>query len=114
MLGATALAVAAACAIALPLTLRAAPEPPPPRILKYTVVRELPHDPRAFTQGLQLDTHENRTIFWESTGMYGQSEVREVRPRPQGCRASVDSWRRSRRAAQHATCEPRALLCSAG
>ena len=49
-----------------------------PKIFTYEIVRELPHDPRAFTQGLQFDRHEGRETFWESTGMYGASQVREV------------------------------------
>lgn len=43
---------------------------------RVRVVRELPHDPEAFTQGL-LWWHG---ALWESTGQYGQSEVRKVDP----------------------------------
>jgi glutamine cyclotransferase len=50
-----------------------------PKLYSYEVVRELPHDPRAFTQGLQFDRHGGREVFWESTGMYGASQVREAR-----------------------------------
>lgn len=45
-----------------------------PELLTYRIVRELPHDPEAFTQGLQYDVActadgSNCTdIFWESTG----------------------------------------------
>lgn len=42
----------------------------------YRVVRKLPHDPGAFTQGLLH--HQGR--FYESTGLYGQSSLREVNP----------------------------------
>jgi hypothetical protein len=49
-----------------------------PRVYSYEVVRELAHDPHAFTQGLQYDVHNGREVFWESTGLYGQSEMREV------------------------------------
>lgn len=48
----------------------------------YEVVRELPHDPGAFTQGLEFSVSNGRDVFWESTGNYGRSQVREVRPRP--------------------------------
>ena len=53
-----------------------------PKLFTYEVVRELPHDPRAFTQGLQFDRHNGKEVFWESTGMYGTSQVREVRCQP--------------------------------
>ena len=56
--------------------------PQQPKLFTYEVVRELPHDPRAFTQGLQFDRHNGKEVFWESTGMYGTSQVREVRCQP--------------------------------
>jgi glutaminyl-peptide cyclotransferase len=40
----------------------------------FDVVAEYPHDPQAFTQGLQW--HEDR--FFESTGQVGNSGIREV------------------------------------
>ncbi len=40
----------------------------------YSVVRELPHDTKAFTQGLQV----HKGMFYESTGGYGTSSVRKV------------------------------------
>lgn len=43
---------------------------------KVRVVRVLPHDPEAFTQGL-LWWHGS---LWESTGQYGHSEVRRLDP----------------------------------
>jgi glutamine cyclotransferase len=43
--------------------------------LSVKVVREYPHDPRAFTQGLLW--HEGK--LYESTGNYGRSSLREVR-----------------------------------
>lgn len=59
-----------------------------PTIYQYEVVESYPHDPDAFTQGLQYDqeckTEPGRTketctdILWESTGMYRQSTVRKV------------------------------------
>jgi glutaminyl-peptide cyclotransferase len=44
--------------------------------LQPELVRVLPHDPAAYTQGLLL--HEGR--LYESTGQYGSSSVREVDP----------------------------------
>jgi glutaminyl-peptide cyclotransferase len=41
-----------------------------------TVVARYPHDTRAFTQGLEL--HDG--VFYESTGLTGQSSVRRVDP----------------------------------
>ena len=52
---------------------RQAPRPPPP-VYSYRVVHRMPHDPRAFTQGLLM--HEGR--LFESTGLYGLSSLREV------------------------------------
>lgn len=43
---------------------------------KVEVIRELPHDPRAFTQGLLWWDGS----LWESTGTYGGSEVRRLDP----------------------------------
>jgi glutaminyl-peptide cyclotransferase len=42
--------------------------------LRVEVVGEHPHDPGAFTQGLVIDGDR----FYESTGEYGRSDVREV------------------------------------
>lgn len=41
----------------------------------YTVVRTYPHDPQAFTQGLQFVDG----IFYEGTGLNGQSTIRKVK-----------------------------------
>lgn len=56
-----------------------------PRVYRFRVLRELPHDHRAFTQGLQFDRICDgegqaacREVFWETTGLNGQSSVREV------------------------------------
>ena len=42
----------------------------------YTITGTLPHDPGAFTQGLVLKDG----VFYESTGLYGQSSLRKVDP----------------------------------
>ncbi|HEX7038773.1 MAG TPA: glutaminyl-peptide cyclotransferase [Trueperaceae bacterium] len=42
--------------------------------LTVDVVRQLPHDPEAFTQGLELDGD----TLYESTGLTGRSSLREV------------------------------------
>lgn len=48
----------------------------PPPSVRYRVLRVLPHDPQAFTQGLVfLDGR-----LFESTGQYGHSAVRELDP----------------------------------
>ncbi|CAB9517837.1 Glutamine cyclotransferase [Seminavis robusta] len=41
----------------------------------YRVVKTLPHDPKAFTQGLTFRP-DNSTILYESTGMYNESVIR--------------------------------------
>ncbi len=63
-----------------------APEPPPtrrpppvpnltpPPVFGYEVVREYPHDPQAFTQGLFF--HDG--FLYESTGLRGESTLRRV------------------------------------
>lgn len=51
---------------------RAAPAPPP--VLGHRVVREFPHDPQAFTQGLFF--HDG--VLYESTGLRGESTLRRV------------------------------------
>ncbi len=45
--------------------------------LRVDVVRALEHDPRAFTQGLEVAGGS----LYESTGRYGESTVRELNPR---------------------------------
>ncbi len=42
--------------------------------LDYELLRQLPHDPEAYTQGLLV--HDGR--LYESTGQYGRSDVRQV------------------------------------
>lgn len=42
--------------------------------LEYELRRQLPHDPEAYTQGLLI--HDG--TFFESTGQYGSSDVRQV------------------------------------
>ena len=51
------------------------PDPPPLRRLAVEVVESYPHDRQAFTQGLLL---EAPGVLLESTGRYGQSELRRV------------------------------------
>src|SRR5688572_3843938 len=58
----------------------AVPEPqaPPvtrPTIYGYEVVRQYPHDPEAFTQGLLF----RDGFLYESTGLTGRSSLRKVR-----------------------------------
>ena len=43
---------------------------------EVSILRALPHDPQAFTQGLAL----RGGLFYESTGLYGRSTVRIVDP----------------------------------
>lgn len=48
-----------------------------PEILSFKILKTFHHDPKAFTQGLFYSSERNGT-FYESTGMWGQSGVREV------------------------------------
>ena len=50
------------------------PEKPDQRI--FRVVKVLPHDPQAFTQGLIYE----EGFLYEGTGQYGQSSLRQVQP----------------------------------
>lgn len=49
---------------------------PAPERLAVRVVRSLPHDRGAFTQGLLFHAGQ----LWESTGQYGRSRVRRIDP----------------------------------
>lgn len=56
-----------------------APKSIPPALSKaprhsYTVVRSFPHDPTAFTQGLEIFNG----VLYESTGLKGRSAVRKI------------------------------------
>ena len=44
-----------------------------PVVISYTVVNEFPHDPAAFTEGLEY----RDGVLYEGTGLYGASEVRK-------------------------------------
>ncbi len=55
------------------------PSRPSPRTveqLRVEVINSYPHDPTAFTQGLEL----HNGVLYEGTGLYGQSEIRTVDP----------------------------------
>ena len=54
----------------------AAPDAPLFDPAEVSILRALPHDPQAFTQGLAL----RGGLFYESTGLYGRSSVRIVDP----------------------------------
>ncbi len=60
-----------ACCLALLLS---ACRPAAAETLTVEVIRELPHDPGAFTQGLELDNG----VLYESTGLVGRSSLRQV------------------------------------
>lgn len=55
----------------------ASPAATAPAPLEWRVVSRRPHDPGAFTQGLQLDALGR---LYESTGLYRRSTLREVDP----------------------------------
>lgn len=66
--------VMGAIAVALSLLLFGCDQGVP--TLEYRIVRQLPHDPQAYTQGLLY--HDG--LFFESTGRHGSSSVRRVDP----------------------------------
>lgn len=45
-----------------------------PSVISYNIVNQYPHDPAAFTEGLEY----NDGFLYEGTGQYGMSEVRKV------------------------------------
>ena len=65
--------------ITRPLPTTAAPSLPRvvQRVNSYTILETIPHDNNAFTQGLTFDP-EDSSLVYESTGLYGQSDVRKV------------------------------------
>ena len=69
------LALAACAEAAPPKQQQETPKAAEPALWGFEVVKEYPHDPEAFTQGLfWLDGH-----LWESTGHVGRSTIRKVR-----------------------------------
>ncbi len=54
-------------------------------VLRPTVLAEVPHDPTAFTQGLQLDG----PALFEGTGLVGRSQLRELDPATGAVRREV-------------------------
>ena len=89
--GARTLASASATATAAPLASPSLPPgaPPGPQVTQYTasaspptgwrLVAEYPHDPSAFTQGLQW----RGSVLYEGTGLNGRSNLRKVHVSPQ-------------------------------
>ena len=65
------------------------------------VLAELPHDPTAFTEGLEIDDG----ILYEGTGLEGRSQLRELDPETGAVRRSV--------AAARGSCSARASRWSA-
>jgi glutaminyl-peptide cyclotransferase len=65
-----------------------APLPAPPRsvpVLRPEIVAELPHDPTAFIQGLEVDGDD----VVEGTGLEGRSQLRELDPATGAVRRAV-------------------------
>jgi glutamine cyclotransferase len=50
-----------------------APAVAPPAIMSYDIINEFPHDPSAFTEGLEY----RDGMLYESTGQYGSSDIRK-------------------------------------
>ena len=45
-----------------------------PAVISYDIVNEYPHDPAAFTEGIEY----KEGVLYESTGQYGSSDMRKV------------------------------------
>ena len=69
------LAAGIGAAIALQTAARSAPQPSRAPRQTYAVVRTYPHDPSAFTQGLEYVDG----FFYEGTGLNGRSSIRKVK-----------------------------------
>ena len=78
-------AQAANGSVALPATPLPAPDAPPP-VVTAEVIARYPHDPAAFTQGLFV--RDGR--LYETTGLVGQSTLREVELATGKVRRQVD------------------------
>jgi glutamine cyclotransferase len=65
-----------ACVVLSALWLASAPAGAGAPVLAASRVAVLPHDPAAFTQGLLF----HKGVFYESTGLYGQSSLRRIDP----------------------------------
>ena len=63
-----------AAAVAVVAPVRGQPGAPQVPMFRYAVVRALPHDDRAFTQGLEIVNG----VLYEGTGIVGQSTIRRV------------------------------------
>ncbi len=72
---------AAGCGAAQPST------QPPSSVptLQPEILARTPHDPTAFTEGLELD----QGVLWESTGLEGRSQLRELDPATGAVRRAV-------------------------
>lgn len=76
LVGVALLALAAGMVPAVPAVPAAPATMDPAARLRVEVLERYPHDPAAFTQGLEL--HDG--VLYESTGRYGRSEVRTSEP----------------------------------
>lgn len=63
----------------------AIPDPGPVPVVRPRVLAELPHDPRAFTQGLEL----RDDVLYEGTGRVGRSQIRALDPVTGAVRAAT-------------------------
>jgi glutamine cyclotransferase len=58
-------------------------------VLRPQVLAELPHDPTAFTQGLELAGEPGARVLYEGTGLPGRSQLRELDPDSGAVRRAV-------------------------
>lgn len=69
-----------------PATSAATTPPPPSGKLKVEVISKRPHDATAFTQGLEFVGSK----LYESAGLYGKSQLREIDPKTGAALRKVD------------------------
>ena len=74
----------------------------PPTLYGYTVVRSYPHDPQAFTQGLEYVDG----VLYESTGLNGRSGIRKVHLASGRSAAGAAARRAALRRGHHGLEEP--------
>ncbi|BBY81299.1 glutaminyl-peptide cyclotransferase [Mycolicibacterium pulveris] len=70
------LLVAAGCGPLPHADSQPAPDSAPAPVITPVVLAEIPHDPEAWTQGLEFDG----SALWEGTGIAGKSQLRQLDP----------------------------------
>jgi glutamine cyclotransferase len=79
------IALVAGCGAGQPPDPETSTSKAPVQVVKPVVLAEMPHDPSAWTQGLEFDG----PVLYEGTGVAGRSQVRELDPETGAVRRSA-------------------------